>query len=294
MKKEYKKTSGFSINFWFLLVLALVVLSSLAVNFIFSSRTNTILNNKIAEAKEAERPADIDIIILKDLNTSCDDCFDVNPMINSIKEANIKINSERIIDINSSEGMELINKFVITRVPTFIMTGEIEKDSSLKTLWPKIGEVSAQGGSASDGKNNTFIFRQVSAPYILTVSGDVIGRAKLTMIWDRSCTECYDVTQHEIVLKQFGFFQEGQTIDAASEEGKELIEKYKIKLLPTTVLTGDINAYPALEAVWPSVGTVEEDGAYVFREGVKQMGIYKDLNTGDVVNPANNSEDKSN
>jgi len=37
------------------------------------------------------------------------------------------------------------------------------------------------------------------------------------------------------------------------------------------------------------VGTVEKDGTYVFREGVKQMGIYKDLTTNKVIEPVVNT-----
>ena len=74
-----------------------------------------------------------------------------------------------------------------------------------------------------------------------------------------------------------------KTVDIASDEGKALIKKYSIKSVPTIILSKDADAYPALKQIWQQVGSVEEDGNYVFRE-VTQMGSYKDLTTGDVVN----------
>src|SRR5665811_2194818 len=100
---------------------------------------------------------------------------------------------------------------------------------------------------------------------------------------------CYDVANHEIILRQFGVpTQDQQVINSQLSDGKELIAKYKIKLVPTIILTGDVGAYPSLINVWSQVGTIEEDGAYIFREGVKQMGIYKDLTTNEIIKPTTN------
>lgn len=277
MNKTHKRNFNFHINFWLFTILSLIFLIFLFINIIVNSKTNALLNEKIAQVEELARPADIDIIILKDL--SCSDCFDVGPMIEAIKKENVKVNSEITLEITSPDGLDLINKYNIDKAPTFIITGEIEKNISLKNLWPKIGEV----------RDNTFILRQISPPYTEISTGEIKGRVKLVMLTDLSCEECYDVGQHNNILRRFGFpVGKQEIIDVISDDGEELIKKYSIKLLPTIILTGDIDAYSTLKSIWAQVGTIEQDGAYVFRQGIKQMGAYKDLDTGEVVKPVNN------
>jgi hypothetical protein len=275
LKRRFQDGFNFTINFWLILILANIIFAGLIIGVGFSWRTNWLLNKKIVAVKEAERPANIDIIVLQESN--CQDCSNLGLLIEAIKKENVKVNSEKTVEISSSEGMELINKYSIAKVPTLIISGEIEKDTNLKALWPQLGEV----------KDSTFVLRQVSAPYVLTNSGDVRGRVKWIMLTDTSCSECYNVTRHEAILKQFGMStQDRQLIDIRFPDGQELVDRYQIKLLPTIILIGDLEVYSSLTKIWPQVGTIEDDGAYVFREGVKQMGAYKDLTTNAVVKPA--------
>lgn len=117
----------------------------------------------------------------------------------------------------------------------------------------------------------------------------IAARPKLILLTDKSCTECYPVSIHEKILSGFNFVpqdKDKKTVDYQSTEGKKLIAKYQIKLIPTIILGGDISAYPKLQQVWQQVGTVEKDGAYVFRDGVQQMnfyGAYRDLTTGQII-----------
>ena len=276
---DFQKKFNFSLNLWLIIGLAVVISVSLLGGLILSGKTNLLLSKKIAETEEAQRPANLDLVILTD--STCLDCFDVSSLIETvIRQENVKINSEKIVEITSPEGIALIDKYNITKAPTFIVSGEIEKDAKLKALSPQLGEIIG----------DTFILRQVGAPYILPSSGDIKGRIKWVMLTDTSCTQCYDVTRHEAILGQFGVpTQDKQLLNSNSSEGRELIAEYKIKLLPTIILTGDLELYQALKAVWPQVGTVEKDGTYVFREGVKQMGIYKDLTTNKVIEPVVNT-----
>lgn len=278
-KKQLGK--GFNLNFWLFLILANIFFGGLIIGVGISWRTNALLNKKIAETKEAERPADIDIVILQESN--CQDCSDLSPLIEAIKKENVKINSEETVEIASSAGLELVNKYKITKVPTLIISGEIEKEANLKAMWPQLGEV----------KDNTFILTQVGAPYVLTSSGDVVGRVELIMLTDNSCRECYNVTQHEAILQRLGLKSSKQIIDISSSRGKELVDKYNIKLLPTIILIGDVEVYSSIKSVWSKVGTVEDDGTYVFREGVKQTGTYKDLTTNEIVKSGNTNQGSS-
>lgn len=269
-----KSQKNFSLNFWLFVIFSAVILISLLIGLIISTQTNIFLNKKIAEIKEAERPADIEIVILKD--SSCSECFDAQSLVETIKRENVNVKSEKVLEIESEEGKELISKFNITQAPAIIVSGEIEKDPALKALWSKIGQI----------KDGSFISGQIGAPYLSIETGQVIGLVELTMLTDQTCSDCYDVTKHEVILRRFGIStQNQQVLDIGLDKAKELIRKYDIDLVPTIILTGDISAYPAVVSIWPQVGTVEDDGTYVFRQGVKQMGVYKDLNTNKVVRP---------
>jgi cold shock CspA family protein len=92
---------------------------------------------------------------------------------------------------------------------------------------------------------------------------------------------------HVPIVKRFQVYLEStKTVDASSNEGKSLISKYNITAVPTILITGDVSVYDPLAAIWPSVGSVEEDGVYVFRTMSAVRGsVYKDLSTGQVVTP---------
>lgn len=272
--KNSSKELSIHLNFRLIIILFILISASLLSELIINGKINIFLDKKIAEAKENQRPASLDIVILND--SSCKECYGVQSLIDRIKKENVKIGSEKTIEINSSDGLELINKFNIDKAPTIVVTGELNKITALQDLWKALGDI----------KDNTFVLRSVGAPYVMTNSGDIRGKIKLTMLVDKTCDKCYDVTQHEKILKGLGIFLENsQVLDAGLKDGKKSIGDYKIELLPTIILTGDLDAYANLKSVWSPVGTIEKDGTYIFREGVKQMGIYKDLTSGKVITP---------
>lgn len=264
------------INFLFSANLAIIIFALIVVGLVILIMVNSALDKKIAMAEEEARAADITITILTD--SSCDGCFNPNSLVKAIKKENVKVNLEKTIDINSSEGKELIAKFGIAKVPTMLVAGEIEKPAALKNLWNRLGDI----------KDNTFVLRQVGAPYIDLNSNQVRGMIKLVMLSDSSCVQCYNVSNHKAALRNLGILSpESETLDINLPDGQKLVNQYGIKMAPTIVLTGDIEAYPDLIAIWPQVGTVESDGAYVFRDGVKLMGAYRDLASNQVIEPEN-------
>lgn len=74
-------------------------------------------------------------------------------------------------------------------------------------------------------------------------------------------------------------------MDVKSPEGQSLVNKYGISLAPTFVLTGEVKEYETLLKIWPQVGTVKNN-AYIFTLGVPAMGIYRNLTTNKIINPA--------
>ncbi len=271
MAEENKK--DLQLNYWFLMAAASLMLVGGVIAMVYFFRTGALANKKIAESAEAERPANLDVITITDKN--CADCFNLNLLLDQIKAQNIALSSEKNIESDSELGKELIKKFAITRLPTFIISGELNKEEKLKTFF-------SQAGETIDG---SFIFRQVGPPYMDLTTGKVRGRIAFDLLVDSGCPTCYDVTRHEAILQQFGITTPGNVIDAKSTAGKALISKYGIKLVPTFVLSGEMDAYPDLKPVWEQVGVIARDGAYVFTTGVPLMGTYKDLSTNKIITP---------
>ncbi len=271
MDEENKKT--IKINYWFLVGAFAGMLIAGTIAIIFFIKTNSLANQKINESAEASRPANLDLIVITD--KSCADCFDLNSLLDQIKQQNVNINSERSIDKDSDEGRELIKRFAVERLPTFLVSGELKKDSKLADFFTQAGETI----------DNTFIFRQVGPPYSLADTGVIKGRVKFYLLTDTSCDKCYDVTRHEAILQQFGITIPSTVLDVKSVAGRALVNKYNIRLVPTLVLTGEVSEYPSLKPAWEQVGFIDNDGSYIFTTGVTLMGTYKDLLTNKIITP---------
>ena len=261
------------INYWILLVLFGVIFIASTAGIVLNVLSNSLVNKKIAEQTEAKRPANLTAAVITDPN--CPDCFDSAKILNDLEKLNIKITKKDFLVKNDPAAVELIQKYQIKKLPAFILSGEIDKNNDLKTVLAKIGAT----------KDNVFIFEPSGGPYVLATTGEIKGRTNLLLITDAACDKCYDVTQHELVLGQFGINAATKVVDYKSGEGKNAVAKYGIKLIPTFVLTGDIKEFPRLQSIWSEVGTVAWDGALIFRKGVPFMGIYKDLVTGKIIDP---------
>ncbi|MBI5230513.1 MAG: hypothetical protein HY981_04425 [Candidatus Magasanikbacteria bacterium] len=262
-----------SINFWIVGVFFAIVLGGSSLGILFMTRANSIVKTKIAENKEAARPARIDAITIQD--KSCADCFDVAPMLKNFSKTNVVLSSHRAIERNDEEAKTLIAKYKIDKLPTIILRGEVQKNADLKTSLSRVGSI--------DG--DTFVLRQIGGPYVSVATGEIKGRTELALITDSSCGTCYDVKKHQAILSQFGLNSKTKIIDINTPEAKTLLEIYKIFLVPTFVLTGDVKEYQGLLKVWPQVGVVKNN-SYIFDKGVASMGVYKDLKTGKIIDPS--------
>ncbi len=240
--------------------IALVILGLiLIINIIFLASITQEYNKRTEESKEASRPADISLTII---NPDTSFGSDINELISVIKKANVNIKEETTL--TQTEASDLIAKYNVKKLPTVIITGEINR--------VKI--------TGFEEKDSALIFNEQLPPYKDLTTNTVRGIVKLTSITDNTCKECYNVTAHEAVLDRFGVnIKDKETLDIT--QAKSLIDKYKIEKVPTIILTGDIEPYASLIQVWKQVGTVETDGAYVFRS-VEQMGKIRDLTTGKV------------
>lgn len=354
MKDKFKK-----LEFPLVIILGAIIL----INLILISFINIEYSNKLSEAKEATRPAEIELIII---NPICTDCFDINNVIDTLKSKNVKITKETIL--TKDESKDLIDKYKITKLPSLIVKGEIDKfdlgltkkDDALvfneaeppyfdlisnnvegrvsltlvtdptctecidlgvivdqlkqlmtissentltkdqssdliqkysitkiptiilskdASVYPTISKDWAQIGTVeSDG---VFIARDINPPYLDLTTNEVKGIVNVIYITDKSCSECYNVTVHKQILDNFGIYVNKEEIKDV-KDSTSLISKYNIDKVPTLIISEEVSAYPRLTAVWKDVGTVEEDGTYIFRK-TEVMGVSKDLKTGSLI-----------
>ena len=211
-------------------------------------------------------------IIISDNN--CDVCTDLGLVLQNLKQSGIFVDKEEEFDFSGAKAKALIGKLDIEKLPALLLSDDIE-------AYPDIAQSMDQAGL----KKQDYYIIESQAPYVEAESGKIRGTVDLILLDDSSCSECYDVEIHKSILARLGLaIGEEKTIDTSSEQGKQLISQYNLESVPTIILTGDLEVYENLNNVWLQVGTVEDDGAYVFRE-ITAMGqsiVYKDVDTGEI------------
>lgn len=258
-------------------IFLIIALAAAIAGALFSTKTLAVINKNIAAAKEAARPANVKIV--KITTPNCQGCFNVDDAVAGFKKLNITVGEEKVLTVDSEEAGALIKQFGIKKVPTYLVTGEVTK-KTIENFVKSNGEI----------KDDTFIFTKVAPVFIDTDNKQILGLVDLVYLTDSSCGDCYKVqdVQKPILIKGYGAsLRSEQTLDASSPEGKRLIAQYNIVKVPTILLSPEADRYSKLKNVWKSVGTVESDGWYVFREIQQLRGaIYKDLATNQIVGKA--------
>lgn len=224
-------------------------------------------NGETVEVPESNMRATV--ITKKD----CVNCWDVNIFLDPLQSNNVKLTDTETVYVDDAATQALIDKYQITKVPTVLLSGDLDKNPNLSQAWPILGEVI----------DNVFVLRQVIPHYYDLASQTIKGKVSVVYLADQSCDKCYDVTLHGKALANYGLVpDETKTVDIASAEGKELIKKYDITAAPTILFSGEIEEYQSLAQDWSLFGKVTDDGTYIFTK-MDEMGTYKDLKTNKVV-----------
>ncbi len=246
------------------------------LGLVFSSSIKNLLPSFGKSETDAAR-LKLVIVTKKD----CADCFDVNLFLDTLKQLGaVEVASTKTVYVDDSAGKKLVEKYKIEKVPTVLITGDLDKvnqqyqqlSGDTRELWSFLGEVI----------DKTFVWRQVVPPYVEVATGNLKGKVSITYLSDTSCTNCYDVTLHGNALKNLGInVTNAKNVDVASDEGKNLIKQYGIELVPTVIIQGEVDQYQSIAQLWTTYGKVTDDGSYVFTK-VDEMGTYRNLTTGKI------------
>lgn len=263
-RREEEKKISFVKGIVIGVIIAIVILVVVLIIF---------LPRALGKSKGATSPANLKVTIIT--KKDCKECWDVNLLLDAIKQGNVKIKGTKTLNIEDKSTKKIIDQYKITKVPTILVSGDLNKDANMKQLWTALGEI-------IDG---TFVFRQVIPPYIDVATRELKGKITLTYLTDDSCKECYNVHLHDNALQNLAITPgTTKTIDISSAEGKALVSKYQIKAVPTMLISGEVGEYKNLTSIWEQVGIVAGDGTYVFTKA-ELMGTYKDLSKNKVVIP---------
>jgi hypothetical protein len=206
--------------------------------------------------------------------SSCKDCFNMKALTTTIESAGVNM-TIRTVDYNTAEGKSLAEANGVGRLPSLVLSGDITQYGSIFNALEAFNILS----KSSDG----YSLGPLQPPYLDLSTGKVEGLVQLVKITDSSCTECYNASMDNIILNNFGVVLANETTyDVNSAAGKSAVSKYNITLVPTMLISPNVVEYKALSRVWEQVGTVENDGWFVFRN-VSLIGTYKDISANKVI-----------
>lgn len=246
------------------LVIALLILN----NFILYER-----GIKVGEAreilKEQLRPAELQLV--KITLDNCDFCFDINTAIDELKNQNVNITKEETFSANSIEGKEFISKYNIKRLPTIIVSGDINKSEQLASYFEEKGEIIEE----------SFIYTSLAPPYFDTPSNRINGIVIITYVVDSSCEKCVDLTPISSSLQEQGvYIQNEKSVEYNSNEGNNLIKQFEIKQVPAILISEEIDYYSDVKDALVQSGAIKKNGFYAVHSTVPP---YRNLSQNKIV-----------
>ena len=188
-------------------------------------------------------------------DSSCKDCTSLSDIKTQLERIQFKVSNYEMVDSKSDEGKNLISENNITYLPTLLVSKEIEE---YWWIFPQIQKSFSEYDSYYRFSEPFFPYKEIS-------TGLIKGKVTITYITNKSCTDCYNVTLLKDLFAGAGIYISGEKyVDSNTAEGKSLLIKYNITVIPTVILSKEISDYETIKDVLDKVGTFENN-EYVFR-----------------------------
>ncbi|MBI4148498.1 hypothetical protein HY490_04365 [Candidatus Woesearchaeota archaeon] len=179
----------------------------------------------------------------------CEACLDVKQVQGVLSQ--VAVNVSRTTVVPHTEAAELVAKHALKRLPAAIITGEVA-NLTLENF---------------ESRDNALVFDAPPAPYFDPVTQVLKGRISATIISDKTCPACSNVSAIVSNLKQRNvWISSSRSLDAGSSDAKKLVDKYKIVKLPTVIFSEEAGEYEIFQKFWSQLGTTEADGSLVLRQ----------------------------
>lgn len=253
-------------------MLALAAIISILNVFLIQGKAAEI-NKANEEAEEFLKPAKLEVT--KIALSGCKECFDIEAALENIKKQNVDITKEKTMAFDESEAKELVGKFNIQKIPTLVISGEVNKTQQLKSFFDDVGEFS--------GEKNV-VYTGISPPYYDVSLAKVVGKVSVVNVIDSSCKECIPLAQVISSFKEAGVsIIKEDSYEYSSKEGTDLIRKFNISRIPAMLVSSEINYYSSISEQIKQL-TEEKSGFYALHA---TLPPYRDLEQGKVVGAVN-------
>ncbi|MBI4141795.1 hypothetical protein HY484_02650 [Candidatus Woesearchaeota archaeon] len=209
-------------------------------------------------------------------DNACKECLDLTILTKQLRSAGVSL-TEKVISSETTEAQSIIKRYKIEKLPTLILSQDAGEYGLIQNVWEQVG---------TKETDNTFVLRKLTPPYKDLVKGQIIKEPTIIFITDKTCKECYNATLHKNLLAEnFGMtFKKEEYVDFASREGTKLALQYKIKLVPTIIVSQEAGHYPGFEEVWQRIGEKTHDGSFIFTNAELLKGMsYKDVKSGKII-----------
>ncbi len=188
--------------------------------------------------------------------SSCSECESYFSFIKQLEEAGMKKENLLFLDSNSEQGKKLIKENNIQSLPALLT------DKEFKEYW---WITKAIGGNIEE-KKDYLLFTNKVYPYFDLNTKEIKGKVKATYLINQSCEDCFNPAELGNAFKQLGvYIGSEEKIDLSDSAGRLLIKKYNITSIPTIILSKEINDYFGMKKLLNQIGTIENDGAFIFR-----------------------------
>jgi len=85
-------------------------------------------------------------------DVSCEECYNVEIHRQILSRFGIFVGEDEKVDINSGEGKTLIKKYDIKKIPTVVISGDVEAYPSFAQVWEQVGTIEP---------DNSYVFRNI-------------------------------------------------------------------------------------------------------------------------------------
>src|SRR3989344_4820657 len=236
-----------------------LILKSKRINEIGIDTSTFTINNNAAvfdksvpylELSSGEIKGKVELIEVYDPN--CKDCASLSQYEKQFESLGIMVKNYNAIEYSSDQGKQLVeeNRWIFPQV----------KNALTET-------------------DKYYVLKDPASPYKDLSTGKVKGIVDIIYLTDKSCEDCFDITNLKQSFQSLGVFIDNEkTIDISFSEGKNLIKKYSITKVPTVILSKELSTdYLQIKNVLEQVGTFEADSSYVFRELDQLNAKYKEI-----------------
>jgi len=217
----------------------------LLVNSLSIVGVGKVVDVKVEELKEVTRPAEIQLTTIQ---ANCKDCFDVSSIIENLKNDNVNVTGEQVINSSSQEAQELILKYNIDRLPSLLIFGETDR-ANLNNF---------------ELENDALVFSGVTAPFVDSGTNEVKGLVSITNLFDPLCNACPDYSLLSSNFEKLGAtISEFKNVEYNSAEGRELVKKFGIDKIPAILISTEIDYYDEIKKSLSQSQLRKQDGFYV-------------------------------